>query len=471
MSNEKTSVLSNHIHDSNKKKNSEYLKFKIIFDNLNKELMINLLFNLGPKHSIRRHCTSHTTNQRVISSTPIRREFNGSLPFFESYLSPITTSMKYEQQILSTSLFYDEDYDFDVKNVKQNSAYHDNVQTSLLQNTSYLSGFSILNTSQQIFNTEQDIDVTNTKKKNNEHSQMRFIRSKKPKYIQTENSISQLDIDTNVTTEKSLREKSQDNKDMIVYFDHKYESIHEESKTNNSSTSVLKQSLGKEIYKNISYEYLNDSEMSMPHSSTDKNMSKLKKNRSKTKKSISELNISKSWKMIKQTFSDILFSDLDKTVEVVITKKNSLCTNKFHTKIKQDSVKSSQNNISQRYNINYESMDIKSQNNEEENIFSANSFLKMSNQSNYNAKIRFNKPNESSFIFSEDSIFMPNLKNNSDQLNLIKHDRMNGSQDSSSNYENKSINHNRIAGLLNNIKFEDISHIEMDESISVVGII
>lgn len=219
-----------------------------------------------------------------MSSTPIKREYNENIPFFESYLSPITTSTKYEHHILSTSLLFDEHHDINMKNAEQNSDYHDRGQIISLQNTSDISGFYTLNTSQQTFNTEQVIDVTNTKKLNNKQSQ-EYIIGMEPKYILTENSISQLDID-------------------------------------------------------------------------------------------------------------------------------------------------------------YESMDIKSQNDEEENKFVENS-SKVSTRSDYNEKTEFNQPNESSFTFSEDSVFTPYLKNNSYQLDFTNHDFINGTQDSynSSNYENKSINH------------------------------
>lgn len=367
-------------------------------------------------------------NQEIISSTPIITKTLLNFENNSSQISPIRTPMKNEDHILSTDPFYDL-HILNMQRIMQNDIYQNNQQLSadMLE----ISGFDFLNTSQN----------TNITKDSNNTLESIYYSSRDFKYIQTESVNSKSEINYLSNTNKiSLRTETKDNTNnniSSVYFNDLKKIKNIENKYENSSNSsqdknsilVSKQNLSKKLKNNESCKHLNQNSLI-------KKLKRIERNNELTHLESSMSSISESWARLKLSFSDISFSDLDKSIETPIKMKNSRWTNK----IEQNSIKLECND-SWEQNMNNLNMDIDSQNYSEDNI-SADSSPKVSNPSNqdknnkYNMK--FSTSHISSLIFSDDSILCTNsINNNSHQFDSIKQEFVKWSQDSfdASDYE------------------------------------
>lgn len=378
-------------------------------------------------------------------------------------LSPIRIPIKNECSILSTDLLYNSNCVLNVQNTTHNNYYD---SPHILSTTLELSGFDILNNSQQTF-----YEPTNL---NSEQSQMYFI-SRDPGYNEIKSDNSQLDMSnlSNMKSEKFSSNETEysNNYKTSVYFDNSKKIKYKESKFKNASiinqknsSSVLKQSLSKSLSKNlqnnsaIRKQILSISNIKIP---------KLENNKCKTKQSHSKTSISEPQTWIKQTFSDMSFSDLDKTTQPITMKMLYSPNNK----IEHDSIKLEFNDTWEKH---MNSMDIELQDyNDEESVFSVNSSTQVPNLPDHdinNESNVYSISNMSSITFSDDSI---KLTRNSHQLDSIKHDVKKLPQDSfdSNDYEEKNIlqTDNNVNTLFNNIQFEEMSYSISQENLTMVS--
>lgn len=227
-------------------------------------------------------------------------------------------------------------------------------------------------------------NIINMEYSNNSQSHMHFS-SRESKYIQTENSTPQSDLNNSggVWSEMSLEEETKYSSDNKLY------------------------SLSPPV-----------------------NIKQFKLNRasSKIKESHPRSSFSESWANNKQSFSEISFSGIDSTA-AISNKSSHLIYNK-------------------RQIMDIWNKDAESQNsqNEKQIIFSDNSLSKMSNLMDSEEYNLASKSYSSLLSFSADENILPNSTYDSDQLNQEKSEFMEWSQDSynGNNYENKSTDYNKL---------------------------
>lgn len=409
--------------------------------------ILQIIINLGLNYSYR-YSQKSLTNQKIISSTPKGKK----ILRFEMYplLSPIRTPIKNECSNLSNQIFYNSNRILNMQNTTHNN-YYDNQH--ILSASFKISGINTLNNSQQTFYDQNNL--------NGEQSQMYFISRDPARYNDIESVISQLNMSnlSDAWSEKSISDETEySNNKTSVYFHNSKKIKYKELKFKNSSTlnknnssSVLKQSLSEKLSKNLK----NNSLIRKPILSTSNIKISMLEN---SKQSYSKMSTSGSQTWIKQIFSDISFSDLDKTAQSPITMKILYSPN---NKIEHDSIKLEFNDTWEKdmHSMNIELQDYTNG----ESKFSANSSTQVLNLSNRDTS---NESHTSSFTctFSDDSI---EFTNNSHQLDSIKHNFKNMSQDS---YEEKSIlqTNKNMNTLFHNIQFEEMSYsISQDNSTMV----
>lgn len=320
-----------------------------------------------------------------MSSTPISKY----IPSIEinAILSPIRTYMKEGNHVMSTDLF--------------NKNHHNGQQVLPSSMTLEFSGDNNLNSSFQQF---CDIhDTINMRYSNNSESHMYFI-GRESKIIQTENdNITQSDFNNSYGVWSAV-------------------SFEKETKDSTDNTSVF-YSLSPNV-----------------------NGSQLQQSGTSSKTTHSKPSTSGLWAKMKQSFSNISFSDVD-SIAAISNVSRQLMYNE--SQIIDDWKSDTESGNSQ---------------NEDQFIFSENSLSKVSNildNDDYNIA---SKSYSSLLSFSEDENLLPNLTYNSHQLNQEKREFMEWSQDSfnGNNYENNSAEYNKI--------FEELSRSNSNEHFTIVSI-
>lgn len=143
---------------------------------------------------------------KIICSTPNTKKIHS----FEvtPLLSPIKTKIQEQSYNLPTDSYYDGDGVLNNQKIAKHNICPYNKQIVTLPKKLELSGFEILNTSQETLSSEQNEDVQKLNYSNNGQSKKYFI-SRSPKKIQYENDISKSNMSSlsNVSSEESFNRK------------------------------------------------------------------------------------------------------------------------------------------------------------------------------------------------------------------------------------------------------------------------
>lgn len=344
-----------------------------------------------------------------------------------------------------------------VKNIPKNYISLDSKQIVAIPKILELSGFEMLNTSQQTLLSIQNGDISNIKQ-----SEIQFF-SGDPNYFQHENYTSKLNNSSLNNAFKSSQDKSDYRKVKInsnrntnsIYFENNFEKVDYKvlDLKKEKSTNVIKQSLSKKLKKNISLFKKNKWVKKLITSpSVNVNMLNQKQIKYNVQKSTSE-----SWTRINETFNDILFSDFDETSQTQTIMKHNQSKNMHHNKVEEDSSLEYYNTGENDVN----SWFVESQNNnrEEDSISSINSSTKSSNKLNYydHKMYELSIFHSSLSIFSDTSVFSSNSTMNSEKLVSIQQQLISWTQDSSNTIDDEEnyIEQNNGTVIFNNTLSEE----------------
>ncbi|XP_060881554.1 GATA zinc finger domain-containing protein 14-like isoform X2 [Metopolophium dirhodum] len=407
--------------------------------------------------------TSPSVNLKIICSTPNTKKVHS----FEvtPLISPIKTQIQEQSYNLPTDSYYDGDCVLNNQNIAKNNIFPYNKHILTLPRKLELSGFEILNSSQQTDNSEQNGDIQKLNYSDSRQSEIYFI-SRDPKKFQYKNYISKSNISnlSNVSSEKSYnRKKKKINSRNIssAYFEDnskKVEFPESDFKkpsivfTNKSST-VLKQSLSEKIKKNSSLfnknRLVSESITSPPINIKTSNPKQTKYN--------NQQSTSESWSRISETFNEISFSDFDKTSQTETMTKHNQSKSMHHNEIEQDS--SLKYYDTREKNANSWCVESQNNNREEDSISSINSSPKVANEFNNYEDHKIYEPSMShlSLPTFTDTISL-NSTLNSDKLVSIQHQSISWSEDSSNaiHYEENYIKQNNGTVVINNTLSEEI---------------
>lgn len=353
---------------------------------------------------------------------------------------------------------------------KQNIAKYNilpyNKQRVTLPRKLELSGFEILNTTQQTSSSVQNGDIQKLNYSNNTQSEIYFI-SRDPKHFQDENNISKSDIgilshasneDLYNMTEKKISNTNTTSvyfEDYIKKAEHQVSVLKEPSilYTEKSNTVVIKQSLSEKLKKNSSFLKKNRLvRESKTSPSTNIKTANQKKIKYITQKSSSELRT-----RISEIFNNISFSDFNMTSHTETIIKQNQCKNMRHNKIEQDS--NLEYYDTQRKNVNCWNEEPQNKR-EEDSISSINSSTKVSYEHNDYKDHKLYEPSmfhSSLPTFSNTSIFSSNSTLNSDSVS-IQQQFISWSQDSSNgiHYEEMYMRQHNGTEVFNNTHSEEI---------------
>jgi len=367
-------------------------------------------------------------------------------------LSPIITPIQEENHNLSTDSFCNRDSVL-VQNYPKNNIVLDNKQIVAIPKILELSGFEMLNTSQQTLLSIQNGDISNINQ-----SEIQFI-SRDPNYFQHENYNAKFNNSSLNNASKSSQDKSHNRKVKInsnrntnsIYFEKNFKKVDYNvlDLKKEKSTNVIRQSLSEKLKKNISLFKKNKWVKNVITSpSVNINMSSPKQIKYNVKKSTSE-----SWTRI----NDILFSDFNGTSQTQTTMEHNQSKKMYHNEVEEDSsleyYNTGENNVKSWY--------VESQNNnrEEDSISSINSSTKSSNKLNYyNHKMyELSIFHSSSTIFSDTSVFSSNSTMNSEKLVSIQQQLISWTQDSSNTIDDEENYKKQNNGtvIFNNILSEE----------------
>ncbi|CAH1713842.1 unnamed protein product [Aphis gossypii] len=378
--------------------------------------------------------TASKANLEIICSTPNSKKvysFNDS-----PLLSPIKTPIQEENHNLSTDSFCNRDSVL-VQNIPKNNIVLDNKQIVAIPKILELSGFEMLNTSQQTLLSIQNGDISNINQ-----SEIQFI-SGDPNYFQHENYNAKLNNSSLNNASKSSQDKSHNRKVKInsnrntnsIYFENNFKKIDYKvlDLKKEKSTNVIRQSLSEKLKKNISLIKKNKWVKKLITSpSMNINISNPKQIKYNVKKSTSE-----SWTRINEAFNDILFSDFNGTSQTQTVMKHNQSKKMYHNEVEEDSSLEYYNTGENDVNSSY----VESQNNnrEEDSISSINSSTKSSNKLNdYDHKMNELSIFHSSLtIFSDTSVFSSNSTMNSEKLVSIQQQLISWTQDSSNTIDDE----------------------------------
>lgn len=355
----------------------------------------------------------------IICSTPNTKKvysFNVS-----PLLSPIKTPIQKENHNLSTDSFCNRDRVL-VQNIPK-----------ILE----LSGFEMLNTSQQTLLSIQNGDISKI-----QQSEIQFI-SGDLNYFQHKNYISKLNNSSLSNASKSSQDKLHNRKVKInsnrninsICFENNFKKVDYKvlDLKHEKNSNVIKQSLSEKLKKNISLFKKNKWVKKLIKSpSVNVNMSNQKQIKYNVQKSTSE-----SWTRINETFNDILFSDFNGTSQTQTIMKHNQSKNMYHNEEEDSSLEyynTGENNVNSWY------VELQNNNREEDNISSINSSTKSSNKLNdYDHKMYELSIFHSSLpIFSDTSVFSSNSTMNSEKLVSIQQQLISWTQDSSNTIDNEN---------------------------------
>ncbi|KAE9527584.1 hypothetical protein AGLY_012864 [Aphis glycines] len=391
-----------------------------------------LVFDLQGAQYSSINSTASKANLEIICSTPNTKKvysFNDS-----PLLSPIKTPIQEENHNLSTDSICNRDSVL-IQNISKNNIVLDNKQIVAIPKILELSGFEMLNTSQQTLLSIQNGDISNINQ-----SEIQFI-SGDPNYFQHENYNAKLNNSSLNNASKSSQDKSQNRKVKInsnrntnsIYFKNNFKKVDYKvlDLKKEKSTNVIRQSLSEKLKKNILLFKKNKWVKKLVTSpSVNINMSNSKQIKYNVKKSTSE-----SWTRINEAFNDILFSDFNGTSQTVM--KHNQSKKMYLNEVEEDSsleyYNTGENDVNNWY--------VESQNNnrEEDSISSINSSTKTSNKLNdYDHKMYESSIFHSSLtIFSDTSVFSSNSTMNSEKLVSIQQQLISWTQDSSNTIDDE----------------------------------
>lgn len=369
-------------------------------------------------------------NSNIICSTPNTKKVHN----FEVIpsLSPIKVQIQEENYNLPTDSYNDGDGVLNKQNLEKYNIFPYNKQRVTLPRKLELSGFEILNTTQQTLCSVQNSDIQKLNYSNNAQSKIYFI-SRDPKHFQSEKYISQSDIGSLsfVSSEESYNKKENkisNTNETSVYFEDYFKKVDCQVSdlkkpsilfTEKSNRVAIKQSLSEKLKKNSSLFKKN----SLVRKSKTSPSINIKTSNPKKIKYITQKLTSGSQTRISEIFDEILFSDFNNKSYTETTIKQNQSKNMHHNEIEQDS--------SLEYTRNDE---LQKNNREEDSISNINSLTKVSYKFNDYKDDKIYEPSmyHSSFpTFSNTSIFSSNSTLNSDELASIQEKFISRSQDSS----------------------------------------
>jgi len=382
---------------------------------------------------------------------------------------------------LPTDSYYDGDGILNNPKIAKNNIFSYNEQIMTLPTKLEISGFEILNTSQQTLSSEQNGDIQKLNYSNDGQSKIYFI-SRDPKKIQYENDTSKSNMSSlsSVSSEESFnrKEKKINNRNITsIYFKDYLKKVEFQVSDvkkpsilfKNISSTVLKQSLSEKLKKNSSlFKKSRLVSESIKSPSINIKTSNPKQAKNNTKKSISE-----SWTRISETFNEISFSDFDKTSLTETIMKHNQSESMHNNEKEQDSSLDHYN--TRKNNVNSWKMESQNNNREEDSISSINYSPKVSNEvSNNYEDHKIYKPSMSHSsvpTFSDTSIFLSNSSLNSDKLVSIQQQFISWSQDSSHtiDYKENYTKQNNGTVVFNNTLPEE-KQFTSKENISMVSI-
>jgi len=356
--------------------------------------------------------------------------------------------------------------DGDKQNIEKNNIFPCNKQIALLPRKLELSGFEILNTTQQTLSSAQNEDIQKLNYSNNAQSEIYFI-SRDPKNVQYENDISKSNMSSfsNVSRKESYDRtemKISNTNITSVYFEDYLKKVEYQvpdlKKPSNlfkekSSAVEIKQSLREKLKKNSSLFKKNRLVKELKTSpSINIKTSNPKQTKYNTQKSTSELRT-----RISETFNEISFSDFDKTSHTETIIKHTQSKNEHHNEIEQDS--SLEYYDTREKNMNSWNMELQNNNREQDSISSVNSSPKVSNELNNYEDHKIYEPSMSHSslpTFNDTSIFSSNSTLNSDKLVSIQQKFISWSQDSSNaiHYEENNTKQKNGSVVFNNTHSE-----------------
>jgi len=400
---------------------------------------------------------SPSVNLKIICSTPNTKKVH----HFEitPLISPIKTQIQEQSYNLPTDSYYDGDGVLNNQNVAKNNIFPYNKQIVTLPRKLEFSGFEIINSSQQTDNSEQNGDIQKLNYSDSGQSEIYFI-SRDPKKFQYKNYISKSNISSlsNVSSEKSYNRKEKKisfRNISSAYFEDYSKNVEFQGSDfkkpsivfTNKSSRVLKQSLSEKIKKNSS---LFKKNRLVSESITSPPINMKTSNPKKTKYHNQQLT-SESWTRISETFSEISFSDFDKTSQTETMTKHSQSKSMHHNEIEQDSSLEYYDTREK----NASTWNVESQNKrEDDSISSINSSPKVSNELNNHEDSHSSLPTFSDTISLNSTL-------NSDKIVSIQHQSISWSEDSFNannaiQYEENYIKQNNGTVVFNNIVSEEI---------------
>ncbi|XP_022162163.1 uncharacterized protein LOC111027950 [Myzus persicae] len=356
------------------------------------------------------------------------------------------------------------------RNIEKNNIFPYNKQRALLPRKLELSGFEILNTTQQILSSVQSEDTQKLNYSNNVQSDVYFI-SRDPKHFQYNNYISKSNMSScevsNIASEESYDRKEikiNNTNTTSVYFEDYLKKVEHQVPDlkkpsilfkEKSSTVVIKQSFSGKLKKNTS---LFKKNRLVRESKTSPSIN-IKTSNPKQTKYNTQKSTSESWTRISETFNEISFSDFDKTSHTETKIKHKQSKNIHHNEIEQDS--SFEYYYTGEKNVNSWNVESQNNNREQSSILSINSSSKVSNElNNYeDRKIYEGSMSHSSFpTFSDTSIFSSNSILDSNKLVSIQQKFISWSQDSSNaiHYEENYTKQKNGTVIFNNTHSEEI---------------